>query len=89
MGGLLDKANAAKESDDGTKAEAQVAEPKPVKASTSPQPQQKAVSTSSTGGPDAATKFSLAGWVVILLGAILSLQGGAWGFAVVSVVLVL
>jgi hypothetical protein len=89
MGGLLDKANAAKESDDGTKAEAQVAEPKPVKASTSPEPQQKAVSTSSTGGPDAATKFSLAGWVVILLGAILSLQGGAWGFAVVSVVRVL
>ena len=89
MGGLLDKANAAKESDDGTNAEAQVAEPKPVKAAPSPETQPKVVSTSSTGGPDTATQFSLAGWVVILLGAILSLQGGAWGFAVVSVVLVL
>ena len=34
-------------------------------------------------------KLNLGGWVVILLGAILSLQGGAWGFLAVSVVLVL
>ena len=41
------------------------------------------------GLPDNATKPNLAGWVIILLGAILSLQGGSWGFAVVAVVLVL
>ena len=42
-----------------------------------------------SGSPDNATKLNLAGWVIILLGAILSLQGGSWGFAVVAVVLVL
>jgi hypothetical protein len=46
-------------------------------------------SGAASGSPDNATKISLAGWVVILLGAILSLQGGAWGFAVVAVVVVL
>ncbi len=81
MGGLLDKANAAKDSE---------TEPKPVavKAAAEPAPSTSTTSNAA-GGPDSATKMSLAGWVVILLGAILSLQGGAWGFIVVTVVLVL
>ena len=81
MSGLLDKAKAAKESEEAPKEAA----PKPVKA-TSPSP---SISTAPSGSPDTATKLSLGGWVIILLGAILSLQGGAWGFAVVSIVVVL
>ena len=75
MGGLLDKANAAKDSE---------TEPKPVavKAAAEPAPSTSTTSNAA-GGPDSATKISLAGWVIILLGAILSLQGGAWGFIVV------
>ncbi|MGB0516266.1 MAG: hypothetical protein ACPGKR_04935 [Poseidonia sp.] len=87
MGGLLDKANAAKDSETETKA----TEPEPVvaKAAAEPAPSTSTTTSSAAGGPDSATKMSLAGWVIILLGAILSLQGGAWGFIVVTVVLVL
>jgi len=81
MSGLLDKANAAK----GTEEVAKEAAPEPVKVAT-PSP---TGSTGPSGSPDTATKLSLGGWVIILLGAILSLQGGAWGFAVVSIVVVL
>ena len=88
MGGLLDKANAAKEPE--TEA---ATEPAPVKAkaaNTNSSPQDGGLLTKSDaiGSPDVATKISLAGWVIILLGAILSLQGGAWGLAVVAIVLV-
>ena len=89
MGGLLDKANAVKD------AEIVEESPAPVKADTKAEALPKTVGTKSTpasspaGNPDTAMKLNLGGWVVILLGAILSLQGGAWGFLVVSVVLVL
>ena len=83
MSGLLDKAKAAKESEEAPKEAA----PEPVKAAISPEP--LFVSEASSGSPDTATKLSLGGWVIILLGAILSLQGGAWGFAVVTLVVVL
>ena len=76
MSGLLDKAKAAKESEEAPKEAA----PEPVKA-TSPG---KTISSAPSGSPDTATKLSLGGWVIILLGAILSLQGGAWGLAVVT-----
>ncbi|MEL0267457.1 MAG: hypothetical protein VW945_08160, partial [Candidatus Poseidoniales archaeon] len=87
MGGLLDKANAAKEP------ETEAAAPAPVKAkaaNTNSSPQDGGLLTKSDaiGSPDVATKISLAGWVIILVGAILSLQGGAWGLAVVAIVLV-
>ena len=85
MGGLLDKANATKETDEA-------ASPEPVKAEIAPEvvnDAPKTVNNTVSGAPDKATQISLAGWVIILLGAILSLQGGAWGFAVVAVVLVL
>ena len=87
MGGLLDKANATKDTD----ADEKTAEPEPVvvAATSADPPAHKTGSSSSlAGSPDTATKINLAGWVIILLGAILSLQGGAWGFAVVAVVLV-
>ncbi len=87
MGGLLDKANAAKEP------ETEAAAPAPVKtkaANTNSSPQDGGLLTKSDaiGSPDVATKISLAGWVIILVGAILSLQGGAWGLAAVAIVLV-
>ena len=88
MGGLLDKANATKEAviED---------EPAPVviaksEAAKAPLDNPGLLGAGSgPGSPDTATKISLAGWVIILVGAILSLQGGAWGFAVVAVVVVL
>ncbi len=87
MGGLLDKANAAKEPE----TEAATPETVAVKAAAAAPANDAALlakSASPGGSPDLATKISLAGWVTILLGAILSLQGGAWGLAVVVVVLV-
>ena len=88
MGGLLDKANAAKEPE--TEAPAEPAPVKAKAANTNSSPQDGGLLTKSdaSGSPDVATKISLAGWVIILVGAILSLQGGAWGLAVVAIVLV-
>ena len=91
MGGLLDKANAVKD------AEIDTEEPTPVKSEAktvdAPKPVASKIESSSTpslgGNPDTAMKLNLGGWVIILIGAILSLQGGAWGFIVVSIVLVL
>jgi len=88
MGGLLDKANATKEA---------VIEDEPAPVVIAKSEAAKApldnpgllAAGSGPGSPDTATKISLAGWVIILVGAILSLQGGAWGFAVVAVVVVL
>ena len=87
MGGLLDKANATKDAD----ADEKTAEPEPVVVSETAKdtPSHKTSNAlPPAGSPDTATKINLAGWVIVLLGAILSLQGGAWGFAVVAVVLV-
>jgi len=88
MGGLLDKANATKEA---------VIEDEPAPVVIAKSEAAKApldnpgllAAGSGPGSPDTATKISLAGWVIILVGAILSLQGGAWGFVVVAVVVVL
>ena len=88
MGGLLDKANATKEAViEDEPAPVVIAKPAAAKAP-SDNPGLLAAG-SGPGSPDTATKVSLAGWVIILVGAILSLQGGAWGFAVVAVVVVL
>ena len=88
MGGLLDKANAAKEPETDDKTPE--VEPAPVvQQKGSAAPQKASTASPVSGSPDNATKLNLAGWVIILLGAILSLQGGSWGFAVVAVVLVL
>jgi hypothetical protein len=73
MSGLLDKANAAKGTEEAAK------EPVVVSATAKDTPSHKTSNVSSpAGSPDTATKINLAGWVIVLLGAILSLQGGAW-----------
>tara|TARA_B100001093_G_scaffold508149_1_gene569782 strand:- start:560 stop:1810 length:1251 start_codon:yes stop_codon:yes gene_type:complete len=88
MGGLLDKANASKTEDEATKVVA--TKPKPVAVSTgdsvsknSKVPSQVA----SEANPDLSQKLNIAGWVGILLGGILALQGGAAGLLIVCVVL--
>ena len=75
MSGLLSKANAAEGTvENEAKVEA-VAEVLP--------PVQEG------GGPDIPTILKTGGWVVIIIGGLLSLQGGFWGLIVVLVVLVL
>ena len=41
------------------------------------------------GGPDIPTMLKTGGWIIIVIGGLLSLQGGSWGLIVVLVVLVL
>ena len=74
MSGLLSKANAAEGTvENEAKVEA-VAEVLPA--------------VQEGGGPDIPTMLKTGGWVVIIIGGLLSLQGGSWGIAVVLVVLV-
>ncbi|MDC0285598.1 hypothetical protein OAK42_00500 [Candidatus Poseidoniaceae archaeon] len=75
MSGLLSKANATEE-----KAETEVKTPEPVSIT-------PAVHEGS--GPDIPTILKTGGWVIIVIGGLLSLQGGSWGLIVVLVVLVL
>ena len=75
MSGLLSKANAAEETvEKEVKTEA-VAEVLPA--------------VQQGGGPDMPTILKTSGWVIIIIGGLLSLQGGSWGLLVVLVVLVL
>jgi len=75
MSGLLSKANAAEgNAEDEAKADT-VAEVLPA--------------VHEGGGPDVPTILKTSGWVIIILGGLLSLQGGSWGLIVVLVVLVL
>ncbi len=75
MSGLLSKANAAEKTvENETKTET-VAEVLPA--------------VHEGGGPDVPTMLKAGGWAVIVIGGLLSLQGGSWGIVVVLVVLVL
>ena len=75
MSGLLSKANAAEGNvENEVKAET-VAEVLPA--------------VHEGGGPDVPTMLKTGGWVIIIIGGLLSLQGGSWGIFVVLVVLVL
>ena len=75
MSGLLSKANATEE-----KAETEVKTPESVSITPA---------VHEGGGPDIPTMLKTGGWVVIVIGGLLSLQGGSWGLIVVLVVLVL
>ena len=76
MSGLLSKASAAEET---TQQESVEQEPK-VEAGLLAQ---------SSDGPDIPTILTSIGWAVIVVGGLLSLQGGFWGLIVVLVVLVI
>ena len=75
MSGLLSKANATEE-----KAETEAKTPKPVSITPA---------VHEGGGPDIPTMLKTGGWIIIVIGGLLSLQGGSWGLIVVLVVLVL
>lgn len=93
MSGLLDKAKSA------SKPEEKPAEKNPVEEKTQPATLlSKSKSTKSNSanvvvtsqdGPDIPMILNIVGWVVIFIGALLSLQGGSWGLIVVIVVLII
>ena len=78
MSGLLSKATAAEETTPSKPAEEE------AKADTSALAQ----AIEQNDGPDIPTILTSAGWVVIVIGGLLSLQGGSWGLIVVLGVLV-
>ena len=89
MAGLLDKAKTA--SNDEPKSSKK---PEPKADSGTLLSQSKPVVSndwkgSQEGGPDIPMILNLVGWAIIVIGAIISLQGGGFGFIVVLVVLAL
>ena len=89
MAGLLDKAKTA--SNDEPKSSKK---PVPKADSATLLSKSKPVDTTEMkgtqeGGPDIPLILNLSGWAIIIIGAILSLQGGGFGFIVVLVVLAL
>lgn len=78
MSGLLSKATAAEETTSSKPAEEE------AKADTSALAQ----AIEQSEGPDISTILTSVGWAVIVIGGLLSLQGGAWGLIVVLGVLV-
>lgn len=75
MSGLLSKANATEGNVENEAKAETVAEVLPA--------------VQEGGGPDVPTMLKTGGWVIIIIGGLLSLQGGSWGLVVVLVVLVL
>ena len=79
MSGLLSKATAA---EDASKSE-------PVEEEAKSDAGLLAASIQQSDGPDLSTILTSVGWAVIVVGGLLSLQGGFWGLIVVLVVLVI
>ena len=79
MSGLLSKATAAEETSPSKPVEEE------AKAGTSALSQ----AIEQSDGPDIPTILTSVGWAVIVIGGLLSLQGGAWGLIVVLGVLVI
>ena len=88
MGGLLEKATAKSSEDTTTFEPANEPEAVTHTAPSSPAPSEVVSTPSGAGLTDKAPQIGLAGWIVIILGGILSLQGGAFGLLVVAGVLV-
>ena len=82
MGGLLDKANATKT--DTMDAEVVTEKVAPV---TSPQPVSSTPKSKAPSNPDSPRNLNIGGWVAIVIGGILALQGGGMGLLVVCAVL--
>ena len=79
MSGLLSKANAAEETT--------ASKPAEEESKTDASALTQAIEESD--GPDIPTILTSIGWAVIVVGGLLSLQGGSWGLIVVMSVLVL
>ena len=78
MSGLLSKATAAEESTQPSVEEEAKATVEPASAK-----------VQQSDSPDIPTILTSIGWAVIVVGGILSLQGGSWGLIVVISVLIL
>ena len=79
MSGLLSKANAAEDT----------AKSAPVEEEVKNQGGLLEASVQPSDGPDMPTILTSVGWAVIVVGGLLSLQGGSWGLIVVLSVLVI
>ena len=79
MSGLLSKATATEESAEST----------PVEEESKTEAGTLAQAIEESDGPDISTILTSIGWAVIVVGGLLSLQGGSWGLIVVMSVLVL
>ena len=79
MSGLLSKATATEESAEST----------PVEEESKTEAGALAQVIEESDGPDISTILTSIGWAVIVVGGLLSLQGGSWGLIVVMSVLVL
>ena len=79
MSGLLSKATATEESAEST----------PVEEESKTEAGALAQAIEESDGPDISTILTSIGWAVIVVGGILSLQGGFWGLVVVLCVLVI
>ncbi|DAC16976.1 MAG TPA: hypothetical protein D7H90_06345 [Candidatus Poseidoniales archaeon] len=79
MSGLLSKANAAEEKE----------QPEPAEQEEKQNAGLLAASEQPSDGPDVSTILTSIGWAVIVVGGLLSLQGGSWGLIVVLTVLVI
>lgn len=79
MSGLLSKATATEESAEST----------PVEEESKTEAGALAQAIEESDGPDISTILTSIGWAVIVVGGLLSLQGGSWGLIVVMSVLVL
>ena len=79
MSGLLSKATATEESAEST----------PVEEESKTEAGTLAQVIEESDGPDISTILTSIGWAVIVVGGLLSLQGGSWGLIVVMSVLVL
>ena len=79
MSGLLSKATATEESAEST----------PVEEESKTEASALAQAIEESDGPDISTILTSIGWAVIVVGGLLSLQGGFWGLVVVLCVLVI
>ena len=79
MSGLLSKATATEESAEST----------PVEEESKTEAGALAQTIEESDGPDISTILTSIGWAVIVVGGLLSLQGGFWGLVVVLCVLVI
>ncbi|MGA0332209.1 MAG: hypothetical protein ACO3MI_07610, partial [Candidatus Poseidoniaceae archaeon] len=79
MSGLLSKATAAEEA----------TQPEPIEQEVKTEAGLLATGNPSGDGPDMSTILTSVGWAVIVVGGLLSLQGGSWGLIVVLSVLVI
>lgn len=78
MSGLLSKATAAEETN----------ESQPVEQEVKAEAAGGLLNVQPSDGPDTSTILTSVGWAVIVVGGLLSLQGGSWGLIVVLTVLV-